>query len=223
MSRCTCVGPNPDCVHCGGSGEIPQNRAAALIGYACRPESEKIHPELRPPKLEGMVSKPKSVVRRARPPTKPSQSRAHPFRTRTDLPPGWTVCRRCGTRLKSKNLKSHAKKNCPCRESLVEYIPPTRTPLRGAPQTGTAKRTKSASKAHAPRGGSRATDVRARAAARSAVHGSIRSDISDAKAYSDETTKNQDATYAYGIHYRENGPFGSHPSHDGFDDESGPN
>jgi hypothetical protein len=34
--------------------------------------------------------------------------------------------------------------------------------------------------------------------------------------------KKLDATKLYAYSYRENGRFGSHPSHDGFDDESGP-
>jgi len=34
--------------------------------------------------------------------------------------------------------------------------------------------------------------------------------------------KNLDATKLYAHSYREQGRFGSHPSHDGFDDESGP-
>jgi len=34
--------------------------------------------------------------------------------------------------------------------------------------------------------------------------------------------KNLDATKLYASSYREHGRFGSHPSHDGFDDESGP-
>src|SRR5271166_5115230 len=34
--------------------------------------------------------------------------------------------------------------------------------------------------------------------------------------------KNLDATKLYAHSYRETGRFGSHPSHDGFDDESGP-
>ena len=34
--------------------------------------------------------------------------------------------------------------------------------------------------------------------------------------------KNLDATKLYAHAYRESGRFGSHPSHDGFDDESGP-
>jgi len=34
--------------------------------------------------------------------------------------------------------------------------------------------------------------------------------------------KNLDATKLYAHSYRESGRFGSHPSHDGFDDESGP-
>ena len=34
--------------------------------------------------------------------------------------------------------------------------------------------------------------------------------------------KNLDATKLYAHSYRKRGRFGSHPSHDGFDDESGP-
>lgn len=221
MSRCTCVGPNPDCIHCNGSGEIPEKRAAALIDYACRPESVKIHPGVRPPKVEGMISNPKKVVRRTRPQKECTQSHALSFRARADLPAGWTVCRRCGTRLKFKNRKSH-EKHCPRRECIIEYVPPAGKPLRRNPQVSKANSAKSTSEAYAPGGKSRSANARVRAAARSAVRASIKSKISDATACSDQTVKNQDATYAYGTHYRENDRFGSHPSHDGFDDESGP-
>lgn len=192
MSRCTCFGPNPNCTHCQGSGEIPENRAAALIGHACRPESEKIHPGVKPPKVE------------------------------PDLGSDWTVCGRCGSNLKSKNLKSHQTKKCPRRASLVEYAPPARKRLRRTAQRHTMHSAGSVSRAPAAEGKSRSTNPGARLAAISAVRASIKSEISDAKVYSDQTVKNQDATHAYSTHYRENGRFGSHPSHDGFDDESGP-
>lgn len=45
---------------------------------------------------------------------------------------------------------------------------------------------------------------------------------SKVSSYGQMPEKNLDATKGYAHAYRENGRFGSHPSHDGFDGESGP-
>lgn len=46
--------------------------------------------------------------------------------------------------------------------------------------------------------------------------------IEDVKFHNSLFDKSIDVTKDYAQAYRENGRFGSHPSHDGFDDESNP-
>jgi hypothetical protein len=51
---------------------------------------------------------------------------------------------------------------------------------------------------------------------------SVKDVLRDSTTLASPRDKNLDATKLYAHSYRESGRFGSHPSHDGFDDESGP-
>jgi hypothetical protein len=51
---------------------------------------------------------------------------------------------------------------------------------------------------------------------------SVKDVLRDSTTLASPRDENLDATKLYAHSYRENGRFGSHPSHDGFDDESGP-
>jgi hypothetical protein len=61
-----------------------------------------------------------------------------------------------------------------------------------------------------------------RAAAKSTFAPSAKDVLREKTTLISPRDKNLDATKLYAHSYREQGRFGSHPSHDGFDDESGP-
>ena len=235
MSRsCVCGGSNENCRYCGGRGEIPDRLANALTVHSHLPESQKVHvggtervaawgamkPTFRR-KLGTLLArflKPSATAVRKPPPSPVSSSVDSPDHL-------WVLCPKgCGSHLRPDEVHRHleqahvfvpvkkqrrAKTALPSGSRLVYNICPVcKVKVRGD------RLNRHLSKVHKTRS--------VRAAANSSFAPSSKDVLRDSTTLVAPRDKNLDATKLYAHSYRESGRFGSHPSHDGFDDESGP-
>lgn len=214
MSReCTCGG-NPRCQFCGGLGEVPDRVAMALINHACRPESKKINLGAKRPRQEWISDQPKGATRRVvrRVAKKVAQNPASskpptPFSPKQNLVPCPIVG--CSDRI-SPNKTRHLKKVHGIPQDLAKQLMKHQTSqVKPSTQTATVKRCST-------------NEPDIRAAVKDAVRNSIPDGLARQGGSSVSFNPGMDATASYARHYRDHGRFGSHPSHDSFDDESGP-
>lgn len=235
MSRpCVCGGSNENCRYCSGRGEIPDRLSNALTTHSHQPESQKVHvggtervaawgamkPTFRR-KLGALLArfrKPSATAVRKPPPS--------PVPPRVDPPDHhWILCPKgCGSRLRPDDVHCHlqqAHASAPARKQrqsktvlpsgsklVYEICPVCRVKVRGD------RLKRHLSKVHKTRS--------VRAAAKSTFAPSAKDVLRESTTLIAPRDKNLDATKLYAHSYRESGRFGSHPSHDGFDDESGP-
>jgi hypothetical protein len=235
MSRsCVCGGGNENCRYCSGRGEIPDRLANALSIHSHQPESRKVHVggtervaawgAMRPTfrrKLGTLLArflKPSATTVRKSPPS------PAPL---VDLPDHkWVLCPKgCGSRLRPDEVHRHL-------EEAHVFVPPRKRQRRVKAALPIGSRlvfnicpvckvrvrgdrlNRHLRKVHKTRA--------ERAAAKSSFAPSAKDLRRDSSTLVAPRDKNLDATKLYAHSYRENGRFGSHPSHDGFDDESGP-
>jgi hypothetical protein len=234
MSRpCVCGGSNENCRYCSGRGEIPDRLANALTVHSHQPESQKVHaggteriaawgamkPTFRR-KLGTLLArflKPSATtVRQSPPPPAPLVVLPDHF---------WVLCPKgCGSHLRPDDVHRHL-------EQAHVFVPvKNQREVKTALSSGSRlvfnicqvckvkvrrdRLNRHLRKVHKTRS--------ERAAAKSSFAPSSKDVLRDSTTLVAPRDKNLDATKRYAHSYRENGRFGSHPSHDGFDDESGP-
>lgn len=226
MSRpCVCGGSNENCRYCNGLGSIPDNLSDALTVHTHLPESKKIHIDESEP-LPGWrtLSFRDRLAALIAMLTKKDATVSAPKDNRPDH--HWVLCPKgCGDRLRPDELQNHlrtshafipasdhrSRKALPSGSKLVfDICPECKVRVRGDRLNRHLK------KVHRSRG------VRARAVPKPNIAESAKDVLRESTTFAAPRDKNLDATKLYAHSYREQGRFGSHPSHDGFGDESGP-
>lgn len=236
MSRpCVCGGSNENCRYCSGRGEIPDRLANALTVHSHQPESQKVHvggiervaawgamkPTFRK-RLGALFArflKPMATTVR-KSPSSPATPRVDPPDHR------WVLCPKgCGSRLRPEEVHRHL-------EEAHVFVPPVRKQRRAKRALLSGSRLDYSvcpvcnNKVREDRLSRHLRKVHKthseRAADKSGFAPSAKDALRNSTTLVAPRDKNLDATKLYAHSYRENGRFGSHPSHDGFDDESGP-
>jgi len=229
---CVCGGSNENCRFCCGRGEISDHLANALSAHTYLPESKKVHLadkksegqpiEFSPTRLQKVQALIEKLSKTLMTATK------HVIRSPAARPVGpspsqLTGCPRgCGAMLQdAEALRRHLRIAHPFHpvgtRPWVHYRtsdsgPEYRICALCKARVRASNMNRHLGKAHGARP-VRLTD-------RPAVSQAKEKRRSSSLIASRE--RNLDATKLYAHNYREHGRFGSHPSHDGFDDESGP-
>lgn len=221
MSRpCVCGGSNENCRYCNGRGEIPDRLATALVSHTYLPgktrgrrkskTQRKMEVDVEVRKLEGRLERLRAPV-------------AAPARTLTSLPSRLVPCPKgCGAQMRPKKVDRHI-------QVVHAVIPDGERVKAGAPnlsKTACGFCSVCKVRVRSDRLNRHMSKVHGTGSGRPAPNPGISPSAADVLR---ETTtfvaprdKNLDATKLYAHSYREQGRFGSHPSHDGFDDDSGP-
>ena len=233
MSRpCVCGGSNENCRYCSGRGEIPDRLANALTVHSHQPESQKVHvggtervaawgamkPTFRR-KLGALLARflnPSSTAVRKPPPSPVPLA---------DLPDHkWVLCPKgCGSHLRPDEVHRHL-------EQQHVFVPPRKKQRRTKAAlpigSGLVECQVCGNRVRSDRLNRHLRKVHKtrseRGVAKSNFAPSSKDVLRDSTTLVAPRDKNLDATKLYAHSYRENGRFGSHPSHDGFDDESSP-
>ena len=233
MSRpCVCGGSNENCRYCNGLGSIPDGLANAITIHSYLPEAQKVHAGGRKPgsyiptraaghsKWEARWARLKrlraTIFGQQTPSSTPAPS----------APPAahWVLCPKgCGAKLKKSDVDQHlrqAHKSAPIKVQEPRAIQPTgsKSQLEFCPVCGTRVRSDRLNRHLRKVHRSRAV----RADAKPNISPSASDVLRESTTLVAPRDKNLDATKLYAHAYREHGRFGSHPSHDGFDDESSP-
>lgn len=226
MSRpCVCGGSNENCRYCNGLGSIPDNLSDALTVHIHLPESKRIHIDESEP-LPGWrtLSFRDRLAALIAMLTKKDATVSTPKDNRPDH--HWVLCPKgCGDRLRPDEVQDHL------RRSHASASATDRT-NREAPSSGSKlvfnicpeckarvrgdRLNRHLKKVHKSRA------VGARAVPKANIAESAKDVLRETTTFAAPSDKNLDATKLYAHSYRERGRFGSHPSHDGFGDESGP-
>jgi hypothetical protein len=224
MSRsCVCGGSNENCRYCNGLGTINDGLADALTAHATHGYLPKGGRRVTP--------------RRARQPLVPCPVPGCPVRlNKRSVPDHYKKAHSKPSPMLPATPKNAVLKRESPAESVQQLIP---CPVIGC----TAKLNPTRVERHLRRVHHRGVqasfaDIRATLArthlkvrnANQAIGSStkyivvkpVSHSTSKVSSYGQEPEKNLDATKGYAHAYRESGRFGSHPSHDGFDGESGP-
>jgi hypothetical protein len=232
MSRsCVCGGSNENCRYCSGRGEIPDRLANALTAHSRLPESRKVHVGSTRQLGKWMTVKDSKLSKLGTRIAKLNWVRATIFGKRlassapaTPSASQSVLCPRgCGARINRQDVDRHVQQvhaPAPIKQREPRTAPSGSSPVEYEFCSACKVRVKaSRMKRHLRK-------VHKKHSARLAANSSVLPSASDVLR---ETTtlvaprdKNLDATKLYAHSYREQGRFGSHPSHDGFDDESGP-
>jgi hypothetical protein len=231
MSRpCVCGGSNENCRYCNGLGSIPDGLSDALTVHTHLPESKKIHIDESEP-LTGWRSPNLSFRDRLAALIAMLTKKDAPVSAPSDNRPDhhWVLCPKgCGARLRPDEVQHHLRRSHP-------FTPPKDRKSRMALPSGSKLVFNICPECKARVRGDRLNrhlkKVHKSQPVRTRVVAKPKTDlVPSAKDVLRESTtlaapldKNLDATKLYAHSYREHGRFGSHPSHDGFDDESGPN
>jgi len=217
MSRpCVCGGSNENCRYCSGRGEIPDRLANALNAHSHRPEAAKVRLGGKKHHVKRISVKSSGRKKFEDPLTKLKQLSAAIFGFR--LQPPTPNGRPGGSQLSPNDVDSHLQQvhpSAPVKQQLpatvrarrqeagYEFCPECNVRVK------TSRLKRHLRKVHKTRSGQviahSATDV-----------------LRESTTLVAPRDKNLDVTKPYAHSYREGGRFGSHPSHDGFDDESGP-
>ena len=221
MSRpCVCGGSNENCRYCNGRGEIRDGLATALTIHSQRPEYKKVNAVRKEKtKVTGQVHRKSEGGRElGDQATKFDRSSSLTLRNQALTSPSLIACPRgCGARLNAKKVDKHLRK-----VHRVERY--TALPTAGGRTISPALKACPFCTAQVQKLDRHIRKVHWKF--KQAVQKIIVRSAPDVLRH--DTTlvaprdTNLDATKLYAHSYRENGRFGSHPAHDGFDDESGP-
>ena len=225
MSRpCVCGGSNDNCRYCGGSGEIADRLASALVAHSKHPSKlnggRKTKAEK---KMETDVAiRTRSLrLQRFRSVISGTPSDGSVVSSLVPCPTG------CGAQLEPRNINRHVhEKHKPAKKfwSAMASDSANREEWRFCPvcqaRVKARKLQRHLGKVHKKTEVGKATGGH-RPRVTSIVE-SVKDVLRDSTTLAAPRDKNLDITKLYAHSYREQGRFGSHPSHDGFDDESGP-
>lgn len=236
MSRpCVCGGSNENCRYCNGLGTIDDGLATALIGHARRNDVDKV----------GFMPTLGRKGKRSAGQSKSAPAPSNGLGLVRCPEPG------CAAMLNPRKVQKHMNKVHKKPESIPLHeapkpktiqvqspvVPTAATGLVPCPVEGcTAKVKPSRIKGHIRRAHSNrlskraamlplrtgSVETRSHSRARYIVSNSAHHEPRRVSSYGQKPEKNLDSTKGYAHAYRESGRFGSHPSHDGFDDDSGP-
>jgi hypothetical protein len=204
---CTCDGSNDNCRFCFGTGQVKLNRAnlhAMPAHYEPRKDRKPRvkEPLVHLPPLEpsggswvtsNVAQRPKGYA------PAPSPRAPRPGRRRDKR----VVCPKCGQSVKAARLAGHLRKPHPAGKKN-EQVKLKRTPASGTQRQAQDRRF-------------RTTPLQPVGAGGRAARGA-----DDLRYESPQAVRAMDHTRGYAHAFRESGRFGSHPSHDGFDDDSNP-
>jgi hypothetical protein len=229
MSRsCVCGGNNDNCRYCNGLGTIPDRLASALIEHAQRTDAvraatesfrvggrslatQRPQPGLVPCSVQGCSAKlnPRRLQKhikkvhdkpRLLPSQAPAKSKAH--------------------QVNRQAQPNSAPQLIPCPVSgCSAKVKPSRVDLH---LVRAHRQWRMSKVATPPSFAGSSSESRAAAAARYIISNSISDVTQRNSSHGHYPEGNLDATKGYAHAYREVGRFGSHPSHDAFDDDSGP-
>ena len=223
---CVCGGSNENCRYCGGRGEIGDGLAGALVSHGKHPAKlgdsgksnveKKMEADAETRSIERLLSRLKwlRTIRSGAPPT--------PRNTVPSLVP---CPAGCGAQLEPREVNRHLhakhKRTKTKRTIASDSAKPEKwqsCPLCKA-QVKAHRLQRHLRKAHKKNEVGRTNMYKPREPAKVE---SAKDVLRDSTTLAAPRDKNLDATKLYAHAYREQGRYGSHPSHDGFDDESGP-
>lgn len=228
MSRpCVCGGSNENCRYCSGRGEIGDQLASALVTHSKHPSKLSGGRKSKTQKAMETETQIRNIERRLlrfqrlRSLVSGAPDSGHAVSKLLPCPMG------CGAQLDPRKVNQHL-------QMKHKTTPEARRPIgadslrpqewQSCPickaQVKMGKMQCHLRKVH------RETEVYKRTpiykSARTSTIESVKDVLRDSTTLASPRDKNLDATKLYAQSYRESGRFGSHPSHDGFDDESGP-
>lgn len=208
---CTCDGSNDNCRYCYGTGRVQlgnSNSRSYPRHYEPRKDLKPLvkeplvylpplEPSRRPYLISNVVKRPKVAVRpRVQITAKPAPA-AKPKRKRDKR----VACPKCGQSVKEIRLESHLQKPHSGSQKKVQTkkVPPPSSRNQTQVKTFVVRPLKPVLAGAS--GGNKEDDLRYE---------------------SPQSVRAMDYTREYAHAFREQGRYGSHPSHDGFDDESNP-
>jgi hypothetical protein len=221
MSRpCVCGGSNENCRYCNGRGEIPDRLATALVSHTYSPGKVRGSRKSKKQQQMEVDVEVRRIERRLERLRGPIAASVAAFNSVT---PKLVPCPKgCGAQMRPGRVDRHLR---------VAHVLPPVVAAANVTAPNLSKNTYGVCsvckvKVRTDRL-KRHMDKVHRARSRRAVP-ELSSSPSATDVLRESTTlvaprdKNLDATKLYAHAYREQGRYGSHPSHDGFDDESGP-
>jgi hypothetical protein len=228
MSRpCVCGGSNENCRYCSGRGEIADQLAGALVNHSKNPSKLSGGCKSKTQRAMETEAEIRNIERRL--------GRFQRLRSLVSgtLDSGNTVSKlipcpmACGAQIDPRKVNQHLRtKHKPTpgtRQTMAaDAVSPQEwqsCPICTA-RVKMRKLQRHLRKVHMKTEVWESTSMH-RSAGTPTVE-SVKDVLRDSTTLVSPRDKNFDATKLYAHSYRENGRFGSHPSHDGFDDESGP-
>jgi hypothetical protein len=228
MSRpCVCGGSNENCRYCSGRGEIDDQLAGALVAHSKHSSKFGGRRKGRTQKAMETEAKIRNIERqllrfqRLRSLVSGMPDSGNAVSKLVPCPMG------CGAQLDPRKVNRHLhRKQKPSPKSQQPIAADSVMPQewQSCPicktQVKVRKLQRHLKKVHRKMGVRERTPMHKSAGTPTAE--SVKDALRDNTTLASPRDKNLDATKLYAHSYRENGRFGSHPSHDGFDDESGP-
>ena len=228
MSRpCVCGGSNENCRYCSGRGEIGDQLAGALVTHSKHPSKLGGGRKSKTQRAMETETEIRNIERRLlrfqrlRSLVSGTLDSGNEVSKLKPCPMG------CGAQLDPREVNRHLhRKHKPSRKARQRISADSAMPQewQSCPicktQVKVRKLQRHLRKVH------RKTEVYERTpmhkSAGTPTVESVKDVLRDSTTLTSPRDKNLDATKLYAHSYRENGRFGSHPSHDSFDDESGP-
>ena len=228
MSRpCVCGGSNENCRYCSGRGEIGDRLAGALVTHSKHPSKLSGGRKTKAEKTMETASEIRTIERRL---SRFQRLRFLVFGTPVasgNKVPRLVPCPMgCGAQLDPRKVNRHLH---------AKHKPTTKARQRIAADSVSGQEWQSCTvckarvktrrlqrhlkKVHRKADGNKHAAYKSRGTPKVE---SVKDVLRDNTTLAAPRDKNLDATKLYAHSYREQGRFGSHPSHDGFDDESGP-
>lgn len=215
---CVCGGNNESCRYCNGRGEIADEFANALIAHSQSPKKTRgVHKSKRERDMDLAVElreRERRLERLRGPAAAPA--------TRLNLmTSGLVRCPKgCGAQMRPCHVERHVQRVHTSPPSNQAWAAAPRSPRLGVCTICKVRVRSDRLKRHMRN----VHGNRSPRASRQHVRVPSVSDVQRRDtSFVAPRDRNLDATKLYAHSYREQGRFGSHPSHDGFDDESGPN
>jgi hypothetical protein len=221
MSRaCVCGGSNENCRYCNGRGEIQDRLATALVSHTYSPTKVSGGRKSKRERQMEVDIEVRKVERRLERLRGPIATSVAAFKT---SPKKSVPCPKgCGAKMRPNKVERHlrvAHASHPAVTTISRTAPAATNKTYVVCSVCKAnvrndRLARHINKVHGTRS--------RRAVAENAIPLPANEVVKKTTTFVAPREKNLDATRLYAHAYREQGRFGSHPSHDGFDDESSP-